>query len=250
MADLDETNPLDNALISTYPANERAHRAADGTILVSEHSKTTGRHKFGIGSVAARDAIGDWENGSLWLNTDATPDTLQIRVAAAWQDVAAVVKDATTLVNAILTTPTLADFSNAAHDHADAAGGGGLGTGVVDTAELAADAVTAAKIAAGAVDTSELAALAVTLAELEAAAVSQPKLSTATATAAGSISGGAVSLTFNAYMFFPMIHATNFSMRVGGHGTDGASADAPRLMLIDSLSLDPDYDVDHRYVVA
>lgn len=43
-------------------------------------------------------------------------------------------------------TPTVSDLTNIQHDHSDAANGGGLGTGVVDTAQLAADAVETAKI--------------------------------------------------------------------------------------------------------
>src|SRR5690606_36927514 len=49
-----------------------------------------------------------------------------------------------TLTNKTLTTPTIGDFTSAAHDHEDGAGGGQLGT-----AALVDDAVTNAKLRNG-----------------------------------------------------------------------------------------------------
>jgi len=43
---------------------------------------------------------------------------------------------AQTLTNKTLTTPTIGDFTNATHDHSDAANGGDLGAGIVDEAVL------------------------------------------------------------------------------------------------------------------
>jgi hypothetical protein len=52
-----------------------------------------------------------------------------------------------TLTNKTLTTPTIGDFTNATHDHSNAANGG-----QIDTTGLADDAVTAAKLDPGAVN--------------------------------------------------------------------------------------------------
>lgn len=50
-----------------------------------------------------------------------------------------------TLTNKTLTTPTIASFTNATHDHTNAAGGGALGANTVDTTQIKDEAVTAAK---------------------------------------------------------------------------------------------------------
>lgn len=67
--DYDETNPLNDAQVSAYPANERAHRVATKGAIDVEHAATEGRHKFGRGATGARDAISTWVVGSVWINT-------------------------------------------------------------------------------------------------------------------------------------------------------------------------------------
>lgn len=85
-------------------------------------------------------------------------------------------------------------------------------------------------------------------------AVTRVKLPTATVSLAGSLaaSSGKVQLTLNAYAFFPMIHCTDAAAEGGptvrGHVTDGASADNPRFMLLNSNSGAETYDVDYRYI--
>jgi len=99
MADIDKANPLDAATISGFPSNERDSRAAIETILDLEHdgdgTTATGRHKFGRGSVTARDAITDWETGSVWINSDTTPNGWQVNVgtqaAPSWITIGAAV---------------------------------------------------------------------------------------------------------------------------------------------------------------
>ena len=71
--DFDETNPADSALISQFPANERASRDNIQDAFEIEHDEATGHHAILIGNTAARDAITDWVVGSLWLNTTTTP---------------------------------------------------------------------------------------------------------------------------------------------------------------------------------
>ena len=95
MPDIDNTNPLDNAIVSQFPANERASRTATENIIDTEHSgaggTASGRHKFGVGNDAARDAITDWEVGSIWFNTSSSPALLQRVVSTGpvvWENIA------------------------------------------------------------------------------------------------------------------------------------------------------------------
>ena len=87
----DETNPLDTALISTFPANERTFRDNVNDWNDFEHGSASGRHKIPTGNDAARDAITDWETGSLWISTQGTLPSLQInngtKVTPDWEDV-------------------------------------------------------------------------------------------------------------------------------------------------------------------
>jgi hypothetical protein len=81
--------------------------------------------------------------------------------------------------------------------------------------------------------------------------VTRPKLSTAVGGASGSISSGSdVSVTMDAYSFFPMLHAQTNDVTVGGHTTDGGSADAPRFILQNNGVGGNTYDVDWRFVTA
>jgi len=49
-----------------------------------EHDQGNGRHKFGVGSSATRDAIGDVVTGSIWFNTDDVRHRLQTFIGATW----------------------------------------------------------------------------------------------------------------------------------------------------------------------
>lgn len=82
-------------------------------------------------------------------------DVVEMLPTAAWgQDLADALtsthnrsgglKSSLTITNPTITTPTIASFANAAHTHADAAGGG-----QVPTAGIATDAVTTAKLQDG-----------------------------------------------------------------------------------------------------
>lgn len=88
---VDSPNPADDAIVSQFPANERASRENIEDWMDFEHNKTTGRHKIPRGSVAARDGITDWSQGSLWINSDVTPNQLQVQINPgspfAWVDV-------------------------------------------------------------------------------------------------------------------------------------------------------------------
>lgn len=88
--DFDETNPTDDYLIPSYPANERSHRDAVYSSLEEEHDTATGHHKIGIGDDTARNAITDWVVGSLWLNNSLGAVYWQRVVSVGpvvWQDV-------------------------------------------------------------------------------------------------------------------------------------------------------------------
>ena len=88
--DFDTSNPIDTYLIPSYPGNERAFRTAVAASVDIEHDHTTGRHAFGIGADAARDAITDWGVGSLWINTGESPAYLQRVVSigpVVWENV-------------------------------------------------------------------------------------------------------------------------------------------------------------------
>jgi hypothetical protein len=75
--DPDETNPLDNSIVASFPANERDSRAAIVGLLDVEHEHSVGRHKFPAVNTAARDAISDWQVGSMCFNSDTSPAVLQ-----------------------------------------------------------------------------------------------------------------------------------------------------------------------------
>ena len=69
--DYDTSEPTNTRVVSTYPANARAFRVAvEGSALVEHDATASGRHKFGIGTTAARDAITTWVVGGVWFNTD------------------------------------------------------------------------------------------------------------------------------------------------------------------------------------
>lgn len=86
MADIDSSNPTDNSIVSQFPGNERSSRSATETNLYLEHSTDVGRHQFGVGNDATRNAITNWVIGGFWLNTSRTPAILQ-RVVSIDPDV-------------------------------------------------------------------------------------------------------------------------------------------------------------------
>jgi hypothetical protein len=70
-------------------------------------------------------------DGRLYYNT--TGDDLKYAQDTTWRTVVNT-NESQTLSNKILTTPTIADFTNAGHDHEDAAGGGTLASAATPTA--------------------------------------------------------------------------------------------------------------------
>lgn len=84
--EIDTTHPADDDLVSQFPANERTHRDTLDSLIAEEHDIASGRHKFGVGSASARDAITDWVAGSTWINTDGAAPVLQYYDGTAWHD--------------------------------------------------------------------------------------------------------------------------------------------------------------------
>lgn len=85
----DETNPTDNSIVSQYPINERAQRSVQASAWILEHDDNEGRHSFGLGNTAARDAITSWTSGALWVNTSAGDGNTVIQIfvsAAQWEE--------------------------------------------------------------------------------------------------------------------------------------------------------------------
>jgi len=78
-----ETLPQDDDFASAFPSVERTFRDVVESWLLVEHG-VSGHHTFGIGNDAARNAITDWEEGSLWLSTQTANPRLQALVSAAW----------------------------------------------------------------------------------------------------------------------------------------------------------------------
>lgn len=80
----DETKPGDSDVVSQFPANERAARNTVKAALAVEHDTAEGRHKFGVGNTAARDAITTWVDGAVWFNTTDARNIVQVRSSSAW----------------------------------------------------------------------------------------------------------------------------------------------------------------------
>ena len=80
----DKTKPDGGAAVSIGDDTIRANMEHIEDYAEVEHDFLTGsgRHKIGNGTVAARDAISDWVNGSIWFNTEA--GTIEQRRAGAW----------------------------------------------------------------------------------------------------------------------------------------------------------------------
>ncbi len=64
--------PGDTDFASVYPAQERANRDTVASRYDIEHDKVTGRHRFGVGTLAARDGITTWVDGAVWIVEDPT----------------------------------------------------------------------------------------------------------------------------------------------------------------------------------
>lgn len=82
---------------------------------------------------------------------------------------------------------------------------------------------------------------------------SRADMNTATASTAGTVNDvDKISITLNAYSFFPMIHAQQVSDQLApvitGHSTDGANPDSPRFAIVNNTGISRTYDVDHRYI--
>jgi hypothetical protein len=121
-----------------------------------------------------------------------------------------------TINSPTIVTPTIASFTNATHDHSNAAGGGNISASAIPSSTIVRSHLS---------------------------------------TAVGGISGTAnmpISVTMDAYSFFPMVHSNDATVSMHNHTTDGASADAPRFILEadDSLGGIISYDVDWRYISA
>ena len=88
---IDESKPADSDIVSQHPTTARDVRDNIEAWMDFEHGMASGRHKIPAGTIAARDAITDWEKGSFWINTDATPDALQMntgtKATPIWLDV-------------------------------------------------------------------------------------------------------------------------------------------------------------------
>lgn len=76
----DATVPGDSDVVSQYPAAERTFRDIIESWLLIEHGRS-GHHVIPYGDATDRDAITDWEQYSLFYNTDDSE--LQIQTAAS-----------------------------------------------------------------------------------------------------------------------------------------------------------------------
>lgn len=87
--DINQSKPGDSDLVSQFPADERQNRDIIESWIATEHG-TSGHHALPIGTTTQRDAVTDWEQGSLFVNTSHTPNRLQVQTAAqspfSWTD--------------------------------------------------------------------------------------------------------------------------------------------------------------------
>jgi|GEM_PF-4821714 len=70
-----ETTPADGSLINAFPAAERTFRDIIESWLLIEHGRS-GHHTILMGTTTERDAITDWEVGSIFYNE--TTDRIEI----------------------------------------------------------------------------------------------------------------------------------------------------------------------------
>jgi hypothetical protein len=126
----------------------RSAGATTNNILVGRISTDTldritisngGVLSFGSGALANDTNL--YRSAADTLKTD---DNLIVAAAGTAANSVATIDATQTLTNKTLTTPTIGDFTNATHNHSNAAGGGNIGTsGISD------DAITAAKMQFG-----------------------------------------------------------------------------------------------------
>lgn len=81
----DATVPGDSDVVSQYPAAERTFRDIIESWLLIEHGRS-GHHVIPSGSTATRDLTSDWEQGSIFFNTDDNEIQYQTEASApfAW----------------------------------------------------------------------------------------------------------------------------------------------------------------------
>jgi len=85
----DAIKPADLQKIRLGPKDIRDNNDALEDALAREHEfpgtlgTTAGRHAFGVGTTAERDAITSWQQGSLWINISGALPAMQVQTAAA-----------------------------------------------------------------------------------------------------------------------------------------------------------------------
>lgn len=150
---IDETIPADSDIVSQHPSGARTFRDVVESWHDFEHGAASGRHKIPKGTVAARDAITDWEAGSLWINTDTTPDTLQMntgtKATPVWITLGSVV--ITTRGDVIIgdASGNASRLAVGASNQVLRSDGTDIIWGTIQTTNIANNAVTGPKIAMG-----------------------------------------------------------------------------------------------------
>lgn len=109
--------------------------------------------------------------------------------------------------------------------------------------------ITNAKLGGNSVTTGKIMDGNVVNADLGNSSVSRLRISTNIASLAGNVVAGSyIDITLWPYSFFPMFHSTTNDTVMGGHSTDGASADLPRCSMKNVGVISDSYDFDYRYI--
>lgn len=149
-------------MASTFPADTPSYDPFSTPITLAALQHTVRHRQMEEDIVAIATKVGE--------NSSAVTSSHDYKLSGvAGSDKAVSKTGIETLTNKTLTAPTIADFTNAAHDHSDADSGGLLANNSVVAAMLATDSVTAIKILADAITTVKILDGNVTLAKLEAA---------------------------------------------------------------------------------
>lgn len=90
-----KNSPVGTDKVRTVDDTMRSNQDAIETAIFAEHvfatgGDQTGRHKFGVGTTSARDALASqWVNGSIWFNTDLVSGfiVLQVYNSSSWVNV-------------------------------------------------------------------------------------------------------------------------------------------------------------------